>query len=71
MDIYNPYVASIVSGLIVYIYNYRSVGKDDKQKKQTNLNYVFFTSIIVFIFMNYYNSNNSILEPTLDTKFDD
>lgn len=71
MDIYNPYIASIVSGLIVYMYNYKATSKDDKTKKQTNLNYVFFTSIIVFIFMNYYNSTSSILEPTLDTKFDD
>lgn len=71
MDIYNPYIVSIISGLMVYFYNYRSTNKDNKQNKQTNLNYVFLTSIIVFILMNYYNGNSSILEPTLDCKFDD
>ena len=71
MNIYNPYVASIISGIIVYLLNYKDTKKNDKQKKQTNLNYVFFAMIIVFIFMNYYNSSSSILEPTLDSKFDD
>ena len=71
MNIYNPYIASIISGIIVYLFNYKGTKKDDKQKKQTNLNYVFFAMIIVFIFMNYYNSSSSILEPTLDSKFDD
>lgn len=71
MDIYNPYIVSIISGLMVYFYNYRSTNKDNKQNKQTNLNYVFLTSIVVFILMNYYNGNSSILEPTLDCKFDD
>jgi NhaP-type Na+/H+ or K+/H+ antiporter len=75
MDVYNPYVAAILSGLIVYLYTYKSNDKDgtqdNKHKKQTNLNYVFVTGLFVFIGMNYYNSNSSVIEPTMLTKYDD
>jgi len=71
MNILNPYLAAFVSGAVVYFYNYKGTAKGDKEKKQTNMNYVFFTSIVVFICMSLYSSNSSSLEPTLDTKFDD
>ena len=74
MNLNNPYIVSIATGLSVYLFTYNSNEKNDKnskQRKQTNLNYVFLSSIIVFLIMNFYGSNNSSLEPTLDCKFDD
>jgi len=70
MNIYNPYVAAIASGLIVYLYMYKTTEKN-KQNKQTNLNYVFLSSLIAFVGMHYYANNSIISEPTLTTKFDD
>lgn len=73
MNMYNPYVVSLSAGLIVYMLT-SSKGKneDNKTKRQTNLNYVFLTSLIVFILMQYYSTNStSTLEPTLDCKFDE
>ena len=71
MNIYNPYVASITSGLIVYLYTYNFKHKSDKKNKQTNLNYVFIVSLFVFIMMNYYGANTTSIEPTLECKFDE
>ena len=75
MDVTNPYVVSILTGLCVYMFTVSSASKSDdkqtKQAKQTNLNYVFLSSITVFIVMHFYGSNNTELEPTLDSKFCD
>ena len=71
MNINNPYIVSLSAGLAVYMLT-KSKSKDgDKTKRQTNLNYVFLTSLIVFILMQYYSTNTVSLEPTLDCKFDE
>ena len=70
MDMYNPYVSAIAAGVCVYLYTYNFSNKT-KEKRQTNLNYVFLTSVLVFIMMNYYGSNTSSIEPTLSMKFDE
>lgn len=69
MNMNNPYVVSLSAGLLVYLYN--KPNKQDKIKRQTNLNYVFLTSLIVFILMQYYSTNTTSIEPTLDCKFEE
>lgn len=72
MNINNPYAVSLSAGLIVYIFTKpNKKDSNDKTKRQTNLNYVFLTSLIVFILMQYYSTNTTSLEPTLDCKFDE
>ena len=73
MDIYNPYIAAGVSGLLVYFYrsSFNDKTTDNKQKKHTNLNYVFITSLFVFIIMNYFSNTTTVLEPTLTSKFEE
>ena len=71
MDVYNPYVTAILSGAFVYFCTYNQKSQDNKTNKQTNLNYVFLASILVFVFMNYINSNNISIEPTLNIKYDE
>ena len=71
MDLQNPYVISIMSGLFVYFLYNSNKTKSNKEMKQTRLNYSFLTSILVFIFMHYYNNNTSEIEPVLTTKFDE
>jgi len=68
---YNPYVVSLSAGLVVYMFTKSNKIKDNKTNRQTNLNYVFLTSLIVFILMQYYSTNTTSLEPTLDCKFDE
>jgi len=71
MSMYNPYVVSLSAGLVVYMFTKSNKIKDNKTNRQTNLNYVFLTSLIVFILMQYYSTNTTSLEPTLDCKFDE
>ena len=72
MTLYNPYLVSLVAGLSVFVYTKSGKKDDTKSSKQTNLNYVFLTSLIVFILMQYYSNNaDTALEPTLDCKFDE
>ena len=71
MNINNPYIVSLSAGLIVYMMTKSKTKDGDKTKRQTNLNYVFLTSLIIFILMQYYSTNTTTLEPTLDCKFDE
>ncbi len=71
MNINNPYFISLSAGLLVYILTKPNSKDSDKTKRQTNLNYVFLTSLMTFIFMQYYSTNTVSLEPTLDCKFDE
>lgn len=75
MELTNPYVASISAGLLVFLYTYNfkssKDAKGDKQTKQTNMNYIFLTSLVVFIGMNYYCSNTGTIEKTLQCGFDE
>jgi len=71
MNINNPYIVSLSAGLVVYLFSKPKNKDDDKIKRQTNLNYVFLTSLIVFILMQYYSTNTTSLEPTLNCKFDE
>ena len=71
MNINNPYVVSLSAGLIVYMMTKSKTKDGDKVKRQTNLNYVFLSSLIVFILMQYYLTNTTAIEPTLDCKFDE
>ena len=71
MNMNNPYVISLSAGLMVYLFTKPNKKEENKSKRQTNLNYVFLTSLIVFIFMQYYSTNSTTIEPTLDCKFDE
>lgn len=74
MNVYNPYVVSLICGLIIYYINAKDSPKSDqkkKEKKQNSLNYAFLTTILVFFSMLYYSTNSNILEPTLSTKFEE
>ena len=71
MNINNPYFISLSAGLLVYILTKPNSKDGDKSERQTNLNYVFLTSLMTFIFMQYYSTNTTSLEPTLDCKFDE
>ena len=71
MNMNNPYMVSLSAGLIVYMFTRPKNKEDNKTKRQTNLNYVFLTSLIVFILMQYYSTNTTSLEPTLDCKFEE
>ena len=67
----NPYVVSLSAGFVVYILTKSKSTDNDKTKRQTNLNYIFLTCLLVFILMQYYSTNSTTLEPTLDCKFDE
>ena len=71
MNINNPYIVSLSVGLGVYMLTKSSTKEVNKAKRQTNINYVFLSSLIVFIVMQYYSTNTISLEPTLDCKFDE
>ena len=72
MNINNPYIVSLSAGLVVFMFTKpKNKVEGDKTKRQTNLNYVFLTSLIVFVLMQYYSTNTISLEPTLDCKFDE
>ena len=71
MNINNPYFISLSAGVLVYILTKPNSKDGDKTKRETNLNYVFLTSLIAFILMQYYSLNTTSLEPTLDCKFDE
>ena len=71
MTIYNPYAVSLSAGFLVYMFTKPNKKDNDKSKRQTNLNYVFLTSLIIFILMQYFSTNTISIEPTLDCKFDE
>jgi len=71
MNINNPYIVSLSAGLLVYIFTKPKTKDGDKTNRQTNLNYVFLTSLIVFILMQYHSTNTTLIEPTLECKFDE
>ena len=69
IDLKNPYIVSIGAGSLIYYLNITPKQINTKNKtepkdiKQTRLNYAFLTSIIVFLAMQYYiseDTNNSI-----------
>ena len=71
MDKYNPYIVAIATGFIVYILGSQKQNMQDsksKEKKQTNINYVFMASVLTFIVANMYNGNSSD-EPTMKVPF--
>lgn len=72
MNTYNPYIVSLSVGFFVFMLTKSSNKKDEnKTKRQTNLNYVFLASLSVFILMQYFSTNTTSIEPTLDCKFDE
>lgn len=71
MSIYNPYAVSLSAGFLVYMFIKPNKKDDNKNKRQTNLNYVFLTSLLIFILMQYFSNNTTSIEPTLDCKFDE